>query len=144
MLKHLTVLPDRIADPTAYPFTVPAIANLRTLAFPSRVTFFVGENGSGKSTLLEAIAAHVGFGREGGSRNLNSEATESVHAIDPLTRAMRLAFDRRTGQGFYFRAESLYNFAAFMDKSDEEQKFDPGSPLKNSFGGISLHERSHG
>lgn len=63
MLKSLTVLPDRIVDPVAYPFTVPAIAVLRTLSFRSRVTFFVGENGSGKSTLLEAIAAHAGFGR---------------------------------------------------------------------------------
>ena len=144
MLKSLTILPERIADPTNYPFTVPAIASLRALNLTARVTFFVGENGSGKSTLLEAIAAHIGFGREGGNRNISSEATASVRACDPLTRALRLAFDVRAGDGFYFRAESLYNFAAFMDQSDEDQKFDPGTPLKTSYGGISLHERSHG
>ena len=32
----------------------------------SWVCLFAGENGTGKSTVLEAIAAHHGFGREGG------------------------------------------------------------------------------
>src|SRR4051812_49693293 len=41
----------------AFPFTVPAIRTLETLALPGPVTFFVGENGSGELTLLEAIAA---------------------------------------------------------------------------------------
>src|SRR6476660_146102 len=40
-----------------FPFTVPVIRALDSLALPGAVTFFVGENGSGKSTLLEAIAA---------------------------------------------------------------------------------------
>ncbi len=49
---ELTGSPDR----TRYPFTVPSIGGLDTLALSTPVTFFVGENGSGKSTLLEAIA----------------------------------------------------------------------------------------
>lgn len=40
-----------------FPFSVPAVRHLTTLAFSAPVTFFVGENGSGKSTLLEGIAA---------------------------------------------------------------------------------------
>src|SRR5919199_2155371 len=58
------------ALPAEFPFTVPAVRALREVAFPSPVTFFVGENGSGKSTLLELIAAAVGLPAVG------SEATE--------------------------------------------------------------------
>jgi len=142
MLKSLTLLRDRIADPAAYPFSVPAIQSLGTLNFTSRIAFFVGENGSGKSTLLEAMAAHIGFGREGGNRDMPFESTDSVHAVDPLIRALRLSFDKRSGEGFYFRAESLYTFATRIDELDK----DPGRGgfIRDSYGGKSLHERSHG
>ena len=136
MLKSLTLLRERIADPTAYPFSVPTIAALTRLDFHSRVTFFAGENGTGKSTLLEAIAAHIGFGREGGNRNYSIESTESSRATEPLARALRLSFDKRTGEGFYFRAESLFNVASYVDEL--------GAEVLASYGGISLHSRSHG
>ncbi len=142
MLKSLTLLSDRISDPTLYPFSVPIIASLTRIDFHSRVTFFAGENGTGKSTLLEAIAAHIGFGREGGNRNFSNESTDSVHATDPLTRALRLSFDKRSGEGFYFRAESLFNIASHLDALDAEPG--PGAPILPSYGGISLHSRSHG
>jgi predicted ATPase len=145
MLKSLSLLPERIADPTLYPFTVPAIRALTHLTFDSRITFFTGENGSGKSTLLEAIAAHIGFGREGGNRNFTNESTDSVRAIDPLTRALRTGFvPYRSTEGFYFRAESLYNIASHLDQLDREQVGLPGVPILDSYGGISLHDRSHG
>jgi predicted ATPase len=54
----------------SYPFSIPAINKLRSLKFHQDVTFFVGENGSGKSTLLEAIALAMGYGVEGGTRNM--------------------------------------------------------------------------
>lgn len=137
MLKSLALLRERVADPTAYPFCVPAIASLTQLTFTSRVTFFTGENGSGKSTLLEAIAAHIGFGREGGNRNYSIETTESSRATEPLARALRLGFfPARTGEGFYFRAESLFNVASYVDEL--------GAEVLASYGGISLHARSHG
>jgi predicted ATPase len=137
MLKSLTLLREHVTDPTLYPFSVPAIAALTRLDFHSRVTFFTGENGSGKSTLLEAIAAHIGFGREGGNRNYSIETTESSRATEPLARALRLGFfPARTGEGFYFRAESLFNVATYID--------DLGYEVLRSYGGISLHSRSHG
>ncbi len=142
MLQTLTLLRDRIPDPAAYPFSVPAIASLTHLKLTARVTLFAGENGTGKSTLLESIAAHIGFGREGGNRNFTNESTDSVHATDPLTRALRLGFDKRTGEGFYFRAESLYNIASHLDALDSEGG--PGPPVLDAYGGISLHQRSHG
>lgn len=47
-------------DTNAWPFTMPAIAQIVAdsgLEIPAGVTILVGENGSGKSTLLEALAA---------------------------------------------------------------------------------------
>ncbi|WP_263410898.1 AAA family ATPase [Terriglobus tenax] len=142
MLKRLILRQDRILSPQVYPFTVPAIGSLTELRFsPARVTFFTGENGSGKSTLLEAIAAHYGFGREGGTRNFQFSTTESNHTVEPLVQAMQMAFDNRTGEGFFLRAESLFNVATHIDELDADGF---GPRIVDSYGGVSLHTRSHG
>src|SRR5215472_6627471 len=120
MLKKNTLLRDRVEDWDIYPFSVPAIRGLQDLNLRSRICFFAGENGTGKSTLLEAIAVHYGFGREGGTRNFANDSTESNHSIDPLVRALRLSFDRRTGAGFFLRAESFFNTVSYMDELDKE------------------------
>jgi len=134
LLKSLKLLRERVNDWDAYPFSVPAIRNLNSIEFHSHICFFVGENGTGKSTLLEAIAAHYGFGREGGNRNFRNNSTESNSSIDPLMRALRLSFDKRTGHGFFLRAESLFNSATYVDEIGAQQ----------SYGGRSLHAQSHG
>ncbi|MGB6869571.1 MAG: AAA family ATPase [Acidobacteriaceae bacterium] len=146
MLKKIALLRDRVADWEIYPFSVPVIRALDTLALRSRVCFFAGENGSGKSTLLEAIAAHYGFGREGGTRSFLNDSTKSNRSIDPLVSALRLSFDVRTGAGFYLRAESFFNSASWIDETDEKTAY-PGltaPPLSAFYGGRSLHARSHG
>ena len=84
MLKTITLLRNRVSNWSEYPFDIPAISSLESFQLSNNVCFFVGENGSGKSTLLEAIAAHYGFGREGGSRNFTFETTSSVRSIDPF------------------------------------------------------------
>ena len=142
MLKKLTLLRERVQDWRAYPFSVAAIHELNALVFRSRISFFAGENGTGKSTLLEAIAAHYGFGREGGNRNFRNDSTESNRSVDPLVKALRLSFDRRTGAGFFLRAETFFNAASHIDKLDEEPSFGP--PISSYYGGRSLHTRSHG
>ena len=142
MLKKLTLLRERVQDWEIYPFSVPAIRGLGELPFRSRISFFAGENGTGKSTLLEAIAAHYGFGREGGNRNFRNDTTESNHSIDPLVKALRLSFDKKTGAGFFLRAESFFNTASHIDKLDEEPG--AGPPISTFYGGRSLHTRSHG
>lgn len=134
MLKTITILRDRVENHHDYPFNVPVIRNLTELRLRSRVCFFVGENGSGKSTLLEAIASHYGFGPEGGNRNFSSDSSESNHSVEPLARALRLAFDSRTGAGFFLRAESFFNIVSKMDV------LGIGDPND----GRSLHSRSHG
>ncbi|HEX7159222.1 MAG TPA: AAA family ATPase, partial [Edaphobacter sp.] len=111
----------------------------------SRVVFFAGENGTGKSTLLEAIAAHYGFGPEGGNRNIRHDTTDHNHSTDALVNALRLSFDKRTGQGFFLRAESFFNTATNLDKLDDPTENGGfGPPILPSYGGQSLHSRSHG
>ena len=133
-LKTVKLLRESVAQWDEYPFNVPPIASLEAIDITSRVCFFVGENGTGKSTLLEAIAAHYGFGREGGNRNFSFETTSSVRSIDPLVRALRVGFTVRTGSGFYVRAESFFNVASYVDSVGG----------LDSYGGKSLHDQSHG
>ncbi len=90
---------------------------------------------------MEAIAAHYGFGREGGNRNFRNDSTDSNHSIDPLVNALRLSFDVRTGAGFFLRAESFFNTASHIDELDREPA---GVPIIGAYGGRSLHTRSHG
>jgi predicted ATPase len=133
MLSSITFL----GGPTGtYPFNVPAIQSLRTLELsPSRLTFFTGENGSGKSTLLEAIALNYGLSLEGGNRNFTFEADLPNADTYPLSRALKLSFrPARTGEGFFFRAETLFNFATRA----AELAVDSG------YSDRSLHEHSHG
>ncbi|MDE7360867.1 MAG: AAA family ATPase [Oscillospiraceae bacterium] len=109
------------------------------LELRSAVTFFVGENGTGKSTLLEAIAVAAGFNAEGGSRNFSFSTRETHSALhDNLTISRGLI---RPHDGFFLRAESLYNAASYIDELDE---IPCGAPsISESYGG-SLHTRSHG
>lgn len=132
-LKRVSLLSERIDRRDKYPFNIPAISSLKALEIASRVCFFVGENGTGKSTLLEAIAVHYGFGLEGGNRNFSPKTT-SVDAIEPLASALRLSFTKRTGGGFYLRAESFFNVASYVDTVG----------VSESYGGKSLHDQSHG
>jgi predicted ATPase len=133
-LKKISLLADRIISRNDYPFSVPSIASLATLEITSRICFFVGENGTGKSTLLEAIASHYGFGPEGGTRSFSSRTTHTVASIEPLADALRLSFTKRTGSGFYLRAESFFNIASRVDQLG----------ASGSYGGKSLHDQSHG
>ena len=94
MLKKITLLRDRVDNWEAYPFSGATIGSLHDITLHSRICFFAGENGTGKPTLLESIAAHYGFGREGGNRNFSNDTTASNHSVDPLVRALRLSFDK--------------------------------------------------
>ncbi|MCI8573624.1 MAG: AAA family ATPase [Oscillibacter sp.] len=109
------------------------------LEFDRPVTFLVGENGIGKSTLLEAVAVACGFNPEGGTRNF-SFSTRATHSVlgDYLTPARK----RYPRDGFFLRAESFYNVATNIDEMDELVGGDPR--LIDSYGGVSLHQQSHG
>jgi predicted ATPase len=92
----------------AFPFSVPVIRELSALAFPTQVTFFVGENGSGKSTLLEGIASAASLPVVG-SADMAADAT--LDAQRQLGRSLKLTWNRHTGRGFFLRAEDFFGFA---------------------------------
>lgn len=130
-LTRVGLWPERIQS-GVHPFTLPIISEDLALEFSTPVTFLVGENGSGKSTLLEALAWAVGFGAHGGARDNSYQEGADGHA---LGRALHLAWRQRTRDGFYLRAETLFNFATYLE--------DVGSTFQ-AYGGKSLHKQSHG
>jgi predicted ATPase len=134
LVRSIVLKRDEVEDFDAYPFSIPAIRDLRELHLDPHVTLFAGENGSGKSTIVEAIAVAAGFNPEGGSRNV-TVSTRASHSV--LHRHLRLVRGpRRPRTGFFLRAESFFNVATYI-----EELRDPG--ISHAYGGA-LHEKSHG
>lgn len=115
------------------------LSEKKQLELSSDITFFVGENGTGKSTLLEAIAVAYGFNAEGGSKNF-SFSTNATHS--ELWKHLTLIKKERAKDGFFLRAESLYNVASNIEELDSINAAAP--PIIGGYGGISLHAQSHG
>ncbi|MBC7865423.1 MAG: AAA family ATPase, partial [Bacteroidia bacterium] len=131
-LRAIELKRELISDYDKYPFHIPAIKGLDTLEFHEDVTFFVGENGSGKSTLIEAIALHMGFGPEGGTKNVQFQTHQNTSELFNYIRTTR-SFARPYDH-YFLRAESFYNVASYMDETKYLWEY----------GGKSLHECSHG
>ena len=138
-LKAIDLLPER-ASFGRFPFTLPFLAggDFR-LDFDRPITFLVGENGSGKSTLLEAIAEHCRFSPHGGHsehrlshrfRSVESDEEESEIA---LSAALRMAWKPKVTNGVFFRAESFFDVARYLDRVGSRQ-----------YRGRDLHALSHG
>jgi predicted ATPase len=137
-LRRIELAPERV-EAGAFPVTLPFLAGGGfRLEFTEPVTILVGENGTGKSTLLEALAALCGFNPVGGSRDHRfGEAEDDAGAR--LATALRAVWLPKVGTGFFFRAETFYNFPAYVEGA------------YRSAGGISpsgrdhaLHHLSHG
>ncbi|MBM7584050.1 putative ATPase [Bacillus pakistanensis] len=94
----------------------------------------------GKSTLLEAIAIAAGFNAEGGSFNFQFSTFDSHSVLDQYIRLIKGI--KKPKDGFFLRAETFYNVASNIENLDSEPK--AGPKVKDSFGGASLHEQSHG
>ena len=131
-LKEISVQAAPGVDLNSYPYNLPVVRKLGRLKFHADVTFFVGENGSGKSTILEAIALALGYGPEGGTKNL--KLLRTADSVSPLHQSLQLikSFERPT-DGYFLRAESFFNVATYMDQVG----------YLGGYGG-SLHEKSHG
>jgi len=140
-LRAVRLLRDNVRDFKAYPFSIPSIQSLDELELDAKVTFLIGENGSGKSTLIEAIAVLSGFNAEGGSKNFRFGTRRSESCLHQFMRPVRS--HRRPRDGFFLRAESYFNVATEIERLDAEPALS-GAPIISNYGGVSLHEQSHG
>lgn len=134
-LQEVSIRSDAEINFNNYPYNIPAVRNMGCIKFHPDVTFLVGENGVGKSTILEAIAIELGYGGEGGTKFFHFQTTgfESVSPLHQILRAAR-SF-QKPSDGYFLRAESLFNVATYMDSI--------GASLAK-YDNRSLHERSHG
>src|SRR3954449_10629693 len=121
-LKRLWLDPERIPDRTAYPFCLPFLRDDFELDFSQAITIIVGENGAGKSTLLEGIAALAGFDEAGGGPGYrpmdHSNALEENGGL--LAEALKASWLPKIGQGWFFRAESFFSVARYLDDAARE------------------------
>jgi len=83
--------------------------------------------------MVEAIAVAAGFNAEGGSKNFNFATRRSESELHRALKVIRGG--RREKDGFFLRAESLFNVATMIESL---------LISLNGYGGTSLHEQSHG
>jgi predicted ATPase len=124
-LRRLWLDPSRIADRAAYPFCLPFLGDEFELGFDRPITIIVGENGTGKSTLLEGIAVLAGYDEAGGGKGYmpvdHSKALEKMGG--QLSKALRASWLPKITNGWFFRAESFFSVARYLD----EVAMEPGS-----------------
>lgn len=119
-LKRIWLEPSKITDREAYPFCLPLLRDDFELRFDKAITIIVGENGTGKSTLLEGIAVLAGFNEAGGAKGYmtvdHSDARETMGG--QLSTALRASsLPRLVGDGWFFRAESFFSVARYLDST---------------------------
>jgi predicted ATPase len=135
-LRRLWLDPDRVPDADAYPFCLPFLRNEFSLSFDRAITIIVGENGTGKSTLLEGIAVLAGYDEAGGGKGYmpvdHSSALEKMGG--ELSTALRASWLPRITRGWFFRAESFFSVARYLDVAAREGMGMPPDFLSHSHG----------
>ena len=118
-LKRIWLEPSRITDREAYPFCLPLLRDDFELNFDRAITIIVGENGTGKSTLLEGIALLAGYDEAGGGKGYmpvdHSRALEKMGGT--LSKALRASWLPKITNGWFFRAESFFTVARYLDEA---------------------------
>ncbi|MFK0688869.1 AAA family ATPase [Mesorhizobium sp. IMUNJ 23033] len=119
-LKRTVLEPARVADWEKYPWNLPIFREREfQLEFTTPITIIVGENGTGKSTLLEAIGALAGYDEAGGGKGYRP--VDHTAAIDKsgaaLADTLRGHWLPKVTAGWFFRAESFYSVARYLDQA---------------------------
>ena len=137
-LRRIWLDAGRAQNADAYPFCLPFLRDGLDLNFDHAITIIVGENGTGKSTLLEGIAALAGYDEAGGGKGYmpvdHSDALEKMGGR--LSSALRASWLPRITNGWFFRAESFFSIARYLDKAALDDPFGPPPPdfLSHSYG----------
>lgn len=112
-----------MGDASGYPFDLPLFSKGDfELRFTTPITIIVGENGTGKSTLLEAIAGLAGYDQAGGGkgyRPLDHSSALAASGTD-LAAALSASWLPKVTQGWFFRAESFFSVARYLDDAARE------------------------
>jgi predicted ATPase len=118
-LKRVWLDDALVRDTEAYPFCLPFLQKGFQLDFDHAITIIVGENGTGKSTLLEGIAALAGYDQAGGGKGYmpvdHSGAVEKMGG--DLAKALRASWLPKITTGWFFRAESFFTVARYLDEA---------------------------
>src|SRR5438874_14015 len=121
-LRRIWIDPARVVDRSAYPFCLPFLHDEFELSFDQAFTIIVGENGTGKSTLLEGIAVLAGYDEAGGGKGYrpvdHSNAIEAMGG--QLSNALRASWLPKITNGWFFRAESFFSVARYLDQAARE------------------------
>jgi predicted ATPase len=118
-LRRVWLDSSLVPDPTAYPFCLPFLRQDFELTFDHAITIIVGENGTGKSTLLEGIAALAGYdGAGGGKGYMPTNHSLAVEVMGgSLAQALRASWLPKITTGWFFRAESFFTVARYLDEA---------------------------
>ena len=136
-LKRILLEPTRVADWETYPWNLPIFGSREfEFEFTAPITIIVGENGTGKSTLLEAIGALAGYDEAGGGKGYmpvdHSGAIDKSGAA--LAQTLRGHWLPKVTAGWFFRAESFYSVARYLDQAALESGGAPPDFLSWSHG----------
>lgn len=117
-LRRVWLDRSRIEDRDAYPFCLPIFRDEFDQSFDAAVTIVVGENGTGKSTILEGIAALAGFASTGGRKGFQDIDGGGIEISgDELASALRASWVPKVTDGWFFRAETFFSIARYLDRS---------------------------
>jgi predicted ATPase len=121
-LKRLWLDSSKIDNPDVYPFCLPFLRKDFELDIDHAITIIVGENGTGKSTLLEGIAVLAGYDEAGGGKGYrpvdHSQAIEAMGGA--LSTALRASWLPKVTNGWFFKAESFFSVARYLDEAARE------------------------
>jgi predicted ATPase len=135
-LRRIWLDPSRVPDRAAYPFCLPLLKGDFELSFDRAITIIVGE--TGKSTLLEGIAVYAGYDEAGGGKGYSpvdhSNVVEKMGGS--LSTVLRASWLPKITNGWFFRAESFFSIARYLDKAALDDPFGGPPPdfLSHSHG----------
>jgi len=124
-LRRIWLDLERVPDPEAYPFCLPFLRDGFDLGFERAFTIIVGENGTGKSTLLEGIAVLAGYDDAGGAKGFRPVDHSTAQEVmgGELAQALRAGWLPKITDGWFFRAETFFSFARYLDAMGSESDF---------------------
>ncbi|MGE4535462.1 MAG: AAA family ATPase [Desulfovibrio sp.] len=135
-LKRIWLDTSSVPDPKAYPFCLPLFVPGFELSFDKAITIVVGENGTGKSTLLEGIAALAGYDDAGGGKGYMPVDHSGALEVSGgrLAEALRASWLPKITTGWFFKAESFFTVARYLDRAAIEAFGVPPDFLSHSHG----------